>query len=65
MDKQLYKLVVRWRDGQFANITVTQIVRENDVVFAYFCDDFVGMFDLGAAEALYVNPWYGGGAQRD
>lgn len=36
-------------------LTVTQIVREENVVYAYNGEIFVGMFDLGSVDMLYIN----------
>ena len=47
------RLVVRWRDAH-CNIAITHIVREGDVVMAYQDKEFVGLFDLGSVDALYV-----------
>lgn len=52
------KLIVKWRDSH-CNITITHIQRVGDVVEAYRGKEFVGLFDLGSVDALYVSE--GGG----
>lgn len=47
------RLVVKWRDGH-CNLPITHIRREECVIEAYRDDEFVGMFDLGAVDMLYV-----------
>ena len=52
------RLIIRWKDG-YANIEVNRIEKVEDVVFAYGGVDgnvFVGMFDLGAVDMLYLVP---------
>lgn len=46
-------LIVRWRDGH-CNLPITHIKREGDIVEAYRDKEFVGMFDLGSVDALYI-----------
>lgn len=48
------RLIVKFKDGH-TNLAVTDVTREGDVVFAYNGTDFVGMFDMGAVDALYVS----------
>lgn len=48
------RLIVKWRDG-YCNLPVSQITREDAVVYAFRDAEFVGMFDLGAVELLYVS----------
>ena len=48
------RLIVRFRDGH-TNLAITHIERVGDVVFAYNGVELVGMFDLGACDALYVS----------
>ena len=47
------KLIVRWKE-EYCNLPVTKIERIGDVVEAYRGEEFVGLFDLGAVDALYV-----------
>ena len=47
-------LIVRWRDG-YCNLTITHITRTGSVVEAFRGDEFIGMFDLGAIDVLYVS----------
>ena len=51
------RLVVRWKDAH-CNMPVTHIIRVGDVVEAYRGEDFVGMFDLGSVDALYITDKY-------
>lgn len=56
--KRNYRLIVRWKDD-YANIEVSHIDKNGDVVYAYGGDEgntFVGMFDLGAVDMLYLVP---------
>ena len=46
------RLIVRFGGGEYVNVPVTRIEREENVVFAYLGDTFVGFFDLGGVEAL-------------
>lgn len=46
------KLIVKARDW-YANIDATRIVREESIIFAYHGEELVGVFDLGAIDALY------------
>ena len=55
------RLIVKWRDGH-CNIPVTHIQRVGDVVEAYRGDDFIGMFDLGSVDMLYISE---GGCAHD
>ena len=56
MEEKEYRLIVRAGD-QYANIAITKLVKEESIVFAYYHDEFVGMFDLGAVDMLYRNEW--------
>lgn len=47
------RLIVKWRDG-YCNLPVSHIARKDAVVYAFRDAEFVGMFDLGAIEILYV-----------
>ena len=51
--ERVQRLIVRGKDW-YANIPVTRIEKVEDVVFAYLGDAFVGMFDLGAVNMLYI-----------
>lgn len=48
------KLIVRWGD-EFCNLTVSHIKREGGVVEAYRGTEFIGFFDLGTVDVLYVS----------
>lgn len=48
------RLFVKWRDG-YCNIPVTTIAKEESIIYAFRDAEFVGMFDLGAVELLYVS----------
>lgn len=48
------RLFVKWRDG-YCNIPVTTITKEESIIYAFRDAVFVGMFDLGAVELLYVS----------
>lgn len=47
------RLVVKWRDSH-CNLPITSIKRVGDVVEAYRGNEFIGMFDLGSVDALYI-----------
>lgn len=47
------KLIVRWKE-EYCNLPVTKIERIGDVVEAYRGEEFVGLFDLGAVDAIYI-----------
>ena len=54
------RLIMKCRD-QFCNIKVDAIEKNDDVIFAYkkpqgsmTATEFVGMFDLGSVDFLYV-----------
>lgn len=49
------RLVVKFIDGDYCNMRVTRIERSDSVVFAYENDDFIGMFDLGIVNCLYIS----------
>lgn len=54
------RLMVYFHDKQIDRdktlcLPVTEIRREENVICAYNGEDFVGWFDLGAIEMLYVN----------
>lgn len=48
------RLICKWKNG-YCNIPVDRAERIGDVVFAYRSGDFVGMFDLGSVELLYIS----------
>ena len=48
------RLIVKFSDGEFCNMRVTRIERTESIVFAYDGEDFIGMFDLGCVNCLYV-----------
>ena len=48
------RLIVRWRDG-YCNLPVTHIKREDAIVEAFRGEEFVGFFDLGAIDVLYIS----------
>ncbi len=48
------RLIVKWRDGH-CNLAITHIKRIGDVIEAYLNDEFVGMFDLGSIDALWIS----------
>lgn len=58
------KLVVylNVKDNEYVNLPVTKIEKTENVVFAYRDGEFIGMFDLGALEILYVSDYKGGAA---
>ena len=47
-------LIVKWNTG-YCNLAVTDIEKDGGVVWAYINGEFVGMFDLGAVDILYVS----------
>lgn len=47
-----FNVVVRWRD-QYCNLKATRMEKQDEVVFLYDESGFLGMFDLGAVDALY------------
>lgn len=47
-------LIVKWNDG-YCNLPVTSIQKDGAIVYAFRDAEFVGMFDLGAVELLYVS----------
>lgn len=53
-DTKTSRLIVRARDW-FCNIPITHIEKDGSVVTAWNGEEFVGMFDLGAVDALYVS----------
>lgn len=53
------RLVVKWGTG-FCNLAVTDIKKDGDIVWAYINGEFIGMFDLGAVDILYVSQEGGG-----
>lgn len=48
------RIIVKGKDWH-ANLPVTDVVRDGNIVFAYHCGDFVGMFDLGAVDCIWVS----------
>ena len=48
------KLIVRWGE-EFCNLPVTHITRDGGIVEAYRGSEFVGFFDLGCVNVLYVS----------
>jgi len=53
MNEKTSKLIVKAKDW-YCNIPVTHIEKDGPVVCAYNGVHFVGMFDLGAVDVLYV-----------
>lgn len=49
-----FKLIVKGRDW-YANLPITKVVKEENTVFAYYDDTFIGFFDLGAVDVLYIS----------
>lgn len=48
------RIIVKGKDWH-CNIPVTDVVRDGNVVFAYSNGDFVGMFDLGSVDIIWVS----------
>lgn len=48
------RVVVKWKSG-FANVEATRMVKEESVVYVYNGEEFVGMFDLGSVDAIYIS----------
>ncbi len=47
-------LIVKWSTG-YCNLAVTEARKDGNLVWAYLDGAFIGMFDLGAVDILYVS----------
>ena len=52
--EKVKRLIVRWREGH-CNLPITHIEREGALVEAYRGIEFVGVFDIGSVDALYIS----------
>lgn len=48
-----FNVVVKFSDGKYCNLKATKMEKVEDVVFVYDNAGFLGMFDLGAVNAIY------------
>lgn len=48
------RIIVKGKDWH-CNIPVTKVVRDENIVFAYCGSEFVGMFDLGSVNCIWVS----------
>lgn len=49
------RLVVKFSDSNFCNIAATMITQDANFVYAFNGDHLVGIFSIGAFEALYLS----------
>lgn len=48
------RIIVKGKDWH-CNIPVTNVIRDENIVFAYYNGEFVGMFDLGVVDCIWVS----------
>ena len=55
MTEKYDRLVIIRTDGEYVNIPVSRIERDDCIVCAYRGDELVGIIDLGFVHLLYIS----------